>query len=308
LLPILWLATAIALARLRARSPKPDRRTHPSSFILHPSSFIPPALLLAGTTAAYLLDSYFPGGREFEADHYYLTELEVDLRRAVDLVPPGASFVGTRRVVPHLAARRELYQFPFSFYEAPFRPDGQRQEYYILDLTDSPTRRAIEPSESDSVLEKEPRYHVRRFGSDVLLLSKARPEPSVGRTGTFGGQVRLLGLDWMGRDERERFVGLRLYWEAIPRSPADATRLVRLVGPSGSVVAEVLGQPLDEYLPLRDWERGQVIAEEVWLWSAAPPAPGSYRVVAGWRRPDRRPLAVDGSGEDELELTRFEWR
>ena len=180
LLPIVWLAAVVGLGRVQGAGLR-----------------IALALLLLGTAAAYVLDSYFPGGREFEADHYYATEVEADLRRAVDRVPPGASFVGTRRVVPHLAARRDLYQFPFSFYEAPLRPDGQRQEYYILDLTDSPTRRAIEPSESDSVLEKEPRYHVRRFGEAVLLLSRARPEPSIARGESFGGQVRLVGVDWL---------------------------------------------------------------------------------------------------------------
>ena len=289
LLPIVWLAAAVALARVQR---------------LASSCSLALVLLLAGTAAAYVLDSYFPGGREFEADHYYVTQVEADLRRAVDLVPPGASFVGTRRVVPHLAARRELYQFPFSFYEAPLRPDGQRQDYYILDLTDSPTRRAIEPAESDSVLEKEPRFHVRRFGQDVLLLSKARPEPSVARGESFGGQVRLVGLDWIG----EGIVGVRLYWEAIPRSPADATRDLRLVGPEGNTASEATGQPLGEYLPLPDWERGQVIVEELWLGADASPGPGSDRLLVGWRGRDGRPLVVDGSGGAELELARFERR
>ena len=153
--PVVWLAAAVGLARLAPRR------------VLLGLGL---ALLGGGTVLAYALDSNFPGGREFEADHYYTTDLEANLRRAVDLVPPGASLAGTRRVVPHLAARRDLYQFPSSFYSAPLRPESQRLEYYVLDLTDSQSRRAVEVSESDSVLEKRPRYHVRRFGADVLLL------------------------------------------------------------------------------------------------------------------------------------------
>jgi hypothetical protein len=354
LLPVIWLAAAVGLARVQGRLRRPAslgaRASSTPSFagckgvfdaqlrwVQGWGRFLPftgVALLLAGTGIAYALDSYFPGGRQFDADHYYMTELEDDIRRALDQVPPGASFVGTRRVVPHLAARRDLYQFPFSYYESPLRPDGQRQEYYILDLTDSPTRRAVEPAESDSVLEKEPRYHISRYGRSVLLLSKTRPEPSVARGETFGGLTRLVGLDWLAassalapgatrveaeprpspavapgtRASEGKSIGLRLYWEAIPRSPSDATRVLRLTGPGRAVVSEVVGQPVSEYLPLRDWERGQVIAEELWLAADASRGPGTYRVVVGWRGRDGRPLAVDGSGMAELELARFEWR
>jgi hypothetical protein len=267
-------------------------------------------LLLAGTATAYLLDSSFPGGREYEADHYYATEVEADLRRAVDAVPAGASFGGTRRVVPHLAARRELYQFPFTFYNPPLRPDSQRPEYYLLDLTDSPTRRAVEPDESDSVLEKRPRYHVRRFGPSILLLSKSRPEPLVARGDSFGGQVRLNGLDWLGPDptdtSRTPTTAVRLYWEALVRSPSDAVRVLRLRAPDGAVLAELAGQPLDEYLPLRDWDRGQVVVEE--LRPEAPPELDlrGARLTVSWQRPDGQPLPVDGSGAGEVELARFE--
>ena len=103
-------------------------------------------------------------------------------------------------------------------------------------------------------------------------------------------------------------LGLRLYWEAIPRSPADATRVLQLVGPQANVVSEAAGQPLDDYLPLRDWERGQVIAEELWPTADASHGPGTYRLLVGWRGRDGRPLPVDGSDAAELELARFEWR
>src|SRR6266571_3549211 len=99
------------------------------------------------------MDSFFPGGHLYEPDHFRTTELEANLQRAVGLVPPQASLAATRRIVPHLAARRELYQYPFSLYDPPQRPDAQRPDFYILDLTDSPTRRAVEAGETDSLLE-----------------------------------------------------------------------------------------------------------------------------------------------------------
>jgi hypothetical protein len=306
ILPLIWLAVAVALGRL-SRS---HALTLSRSYAL---TLLALALLLVGTASAYALDSYFPGGREYEADHYYATALEADLRRAVDLVPPGASFGGTRRVVPHLAARRDLYQYPFTFYDSPLRPDSQRLDSYILDLTDSPTRRAVEPAEADSLLEKKPRHHVRRLGSDVLLLSKARPEPLVARGESFGGVVRLVGLDWLdpsgqpsaqlpagGRGGPK--VGVRLYWEVVGRAPAAASRVARLLGPSGPLGPEVVGQPLDEYLPLDEWERGQVVAEELRFHADPSGGVDDFRLLVGWRGSDGRPLPVDSSGAPELEV------
>jgi Predicted membrane protein (DUF2079) len=289
--PVVWLAAAVGLARLA-------RRRALLGLGL--------ALLGGGTVLAYARDSYFPGGREFEADHYYNTDLEVDLRRAVDLVPPGASLAGTRRVVPHLAARRDLYQFPFSFYSAPLRPESQRLEYYVLDLTDSPSRRAVEVSESDSVLEKRPRYHVRRFGPNVVLLSKSRPEPTEARDEVFGGVVRLVGLDAPVAESGG--VAIQVYWESPRRPEREPTRVLRLVGPDGIERAAQVGRPLDDYLPLRDWDRGQVVAERLVLEPSAPLAPGRYRLLVSWQGSEGQPLALAGSAAGELELARFEQR
>src|SRR5205823_12999520 len=107
LLPVSWPAAAFGLGRLSRRPP-----------LLRGGL----ALLLGGLALAYSLDSSFPGGRQYEPDHFQTTEHEADLRRAVDLVPPQASLAATRRVVPQLAARRELYQYPFSFSDPPARP------------------------------------------------------------------------------------------------------------------------------------------------------------------------------------------
>ena len=159
LLPVVWLAAAVGLGRFMRRPP-----------LLRGGL----ALQLGGLALAYSLDSSFPGGRQYEPDHFQTTELEADLRRAVNLVPPQASLAATRRVVPQLAARRELYQYPFSFYDPPLRPDAQRPDFYILDLTDSPTRRVVEAGETDSLLQKGPGYDVQRFGPNVLLLTRNR--------------------------------------------------------------------------------------------------------------------------------------
>lgn len=295
LLPLVWLATAVGLWRV-ARRP--------------PLWWAALALLLGGLAVAYSQDSYFPGGREFEADHYQNTDLEADLRQAVDRVPPGVSVAATRRVVPHLAARSDVYQFPFgAFYSPPLRPaEPQQLEYYILDLTDAPTRREVGPAESDSVLEKRPRYHIQRLGPEVLLLSRSRPEPTLARGETFGETVRLIGLDWpsgagpLSPGGVRGPVAVRLYWEALRRPGTDLSRVLRLIDSDETIVAELAGQPLDDYLPVRDWDRGQVVAEDLKLSTGAQAAPGRYRVVVAWLLSGGRPLLLDRSGASELEV------
>ena len=276
LLPLIWLAVVVGLARLARRR----------------GMLLPGLGLLAlGTVVAYPLDSYFPGGREFEADHYVSGAVERALRLAVDQVPPTASLVATRRVIPHLAWRAELYQFPFSFSSPPLRPDPQRQDFYILDLTDSPTRRAVEPSESDSLLEKRPRLHVQRLSSDVLLLTRAKPSPPEARADDFGGALRLSGLAW----QRGAEPALTLYWEALRRPDAEPLRRLRLLDAGGRQLSEQLGSPLDDLLPVRDWDRGQLVAERLAL-------PAEVAVVeVAWLDPSGRALAL-ADGRPALRL------
>ena len=296
-LPLVWIAAGLGLVRLGQRPALKGAGL---------------ALLALGTSVAYPLDSYLPGGREFELDNYEYTEVEASLRRAVDQVPPGASFLGTRRVVPHLAARQNLYQFPLSFYESSFRPDQQRQDFAVLDLTDSATRREVEPKESDSILEKRPRYHLQRFGSSVFLLSRQRPAPPTPVGASFGGALALLGVEWPGgRPPAElgsSALELRLYWESLRRPAGEPTRLVRLLGPDGVEVARLAGRPVDDYLRVRDWDRGQVVAESVRLPLDGPLPAGAYRLLVSWQLPGEAPLPVDGSGAEALELARLERR
>ena len=298
LLPVVWLAAAAGLARLVRWQAAFDARR----FVRLTSLAL--GLLSLGAVVAYIFDSHFPGGREWEADKYAFSETDAQLGEATRLVPPGSSIVATRRAVPHLAARREAYTFPSSFYSAPFRFEPMRQDVYLLDLSDSFTRRALEPSESDSVLEKRPRYHVRRFGLNVLLLTRERPQPTNARPEVFGGAIQLLGFDPPASDSGGAW-SIWLYWEALRRPEAEPIRLVRLLGAGGETLAEVSGRPLDDYLPVRQWDRSQIVAERLTLTPPQSALPGDLRLVVSWQDPDSRSLALD-DGRTALELARME--
>jgi len=288
---VVWAATVIGFTRL---GPRPPARA------------LGLAAMLGATAVAYALQSSFPGGREFQLDHYQATPLEAELQRAIDALPAQASVVATRRVVPQIAARPDLYQFPFTFYSDRLRPDWRGQDFYVLDLTDSPTRRSLEPGGAESVLEKRPRYHVERLGPSVLRLSRARPEPEVPRSETFGGTLRLIGYEWArssGRPGTPRSgatASIRLFCEALQRPAGEPTRVLRLVGPSGEAGPEVRGQPLDSYLPVGAWEPGQVVVEQ--LAFPVPPGGRGYRLLVSWQGADGTPLGLEPIGGSELTL------
>ena len=120
------------------------------------------------------------------------------------------------------------------------------------------------------------------------------------------GSCRLVGLDTPVAESGG--VAVQVYWEAPRRPASEPTRVLRLVGPDGVERAAQVGRPLDDYLPLRDWDRGQVVAERLVLEPSAPLAPGRYRLLVSWQGSDGQPLAFDGSGAGELELASFEQR
>ncbi|MFN0074205.1 MAG: DUF2079 domain-containing protein, partial [Chloroflexota bacterium] len=286
MMPLFGMATASGLARLRQFSGR--------------LGWIGAAVLAIVASGTYLVHSHFPGGRDFEVEKFSTTQVEHDLAEAVRLVPAGTRVTASRRVVPHLAHRPEVWQFPPSFYASALRPDAARQDAYIFDLTDSPTRRALEDLNGDTVLTRRPRLHLRQFGDSVLLLTRDQPAPTALTSVTFPGVVSLGGFDL---EQTPGEVRLRAYWEPLGRSQREVVRLVRLTDDAGLALAERQDIPLQALLPPTRWERGQTVAEQVSL-----PLPagyrGTFRILVGWRETiDGVPLRSDG-GADLVEIYR----
>lgn len=287
--PVIWFAAAAGLAVLSARAGRHRRAV----------AGVAAAALVLASGLSYARFSLFPGGRGFDADRFTWTDHEADLARAVALVPPHSRLDATRRLVPHLAHRPDLYQFPSTFYSAPMRPELARIEVFLLDLTDSPTRRALDATDQDTVLTRRPRMHTQAFGDDVLLLTRARPTPTRSAEAVFGDSLRLVGFDL----ERPA-IGLRVspYWEPVGRV-GSWTRVAELVGPDGHSIDRTETSPLAPYLPPARWDRGQVVAESVDL--ALPPtfAAGPYQVMLAWRDADGRPiLLADGTEQVQIRI------
>ena len=292
MLPVFWFAAAAGLASLgRWAGPRRMAVTRVGS-----------VLILVASAICYAQFSLFPGGGEYESGRFEWTEHEADLARAVTLAPPDVRLDATRRIVPHLANRAEVYQWPSTFYTAPLRPDLPTVDAFVFDLTDSQTRRALDPTDQDTVLTKRPRLHVRAWGDDVILATRDRPVPSTAASATFGGVLRLNGYDLGHSPTRLR---LTAYWE--PTGKVGAwTRVAELVGSNGRTVTRVEGTPLPDALPPSKWERGQVVAETIDFGLPADLPAGSYRLTVGWLDQQGRPVPSEAApgapGADRYDL------
>lgn len=293
-LPVYWFAAAAGLGvllRLVGRGAtlhqQSDRRR------LAGRAFV--VVLAVVLAFCFWRYSYFPGGGEYDTDWLAWTEHEEDLAQAVLLVPPDIGLDATRRAVPHLAHRPEVYQFPSTLYAAPMRPDLRDLDLFLLDLTDSQTRRALDATDQDTVLTRNPRFVVRVWGEAVLLLSRDRPAPLRSADATFGA-VRLFGADVEQRPGRVRLLA---HWESSGK-PEVWTRIAELVGADARVVDRVEGVPLDPYLPPNRWDRGQIVVEALDLRPPPGIAPGTYRLRLGWR--DRQGRPVPSAGGEMVEV------
>lgn len=282
-LPVYWLAAAAGLAalmRLVTRQ-RAERRLMLSRGFL--------GVLTVVLAVCFWRYSYFPGGGEYDTDWLLWTEHEENIASAVALVPPGIEVDATRRIVPHLAHRPEVYQFPSNLYSAPMRPDLRGVDAFVFDLTESQTLRALDATDQDTVLTRRPRFNVRVWGDTVLLLTHDRLTPSRPAEATFGGALRLAGYDLEQRPGRVRVTA---YWEATAR-PGGWKRVAELVGADGRAVAHAEGIPLESVLPPNRWERGQMVAEAIDLRPPAGTPAGQYGLRLSWRDQQEQTVPAD---------------
>lgn len=154
LLPVIWLATAIGLARLGRW------RCGPA---------LGAGLLVLSAVVLYALDSPLPLGSQYEAGDVVPNALGADLARLDAMIPDGASVVASRRGLAHLANRRELYAFPPKDY-APdlWPPSPGLPDYALVDLRNRES--AAELAAPDSQIRPGSDYEeVERTPNAVLL-------------------------------------------------------------------------------------------------------------------------------------------
>lgn len=130
MLPLIWLATAVALASLGRRRRWLGRVVAAG------------VLLASGVT--YALDSSLPLGAQFEASDLVMTELGTDLAALGGAIPAPASVVASKRGLAHLANRPDLYAFPPKDYGPGLWPPDRLPEYLLVDPRNGDSQRELE--------------------------------------------------------------------------------------------------------------------------------------------------------------------
>jgi uncharacterized membrane protein len=280
MLPIIWLSAVTGLATLSSRPPGMFGLTALRGQPLRLLGF---GLMLAGTTATFMLDSNLPGGGDYDpADNAWSDRAEQHAY-LVERVPPGASVVASRRFLGLVADRSELYVFPPS-YQGKLWPPERRIGAYLFDLTNDGTREEL--ARRQSPLRPNRPYAIWLAGPDAMMLVDRVPEPETVVDRDVGA-MRLHG--YTARRSGD-ILDLELYWQVQSRPAAG---LIHQIGTTDDPRGESLRSTalaLTEFLPSEQWTVGQIIVDRVRL-TLPGSSPSALRV--GWAVPDGTPDTVE---------------
>jgi hypothetical protein len=137
------------------------------------------------------------------------------------------------------------------------------------------------------------------------LLPRVWPElqPDQRLIANFGGQIRLIGYDWLDRPAKAgEQIPITFYWETLAAPGQNLTLFIHLVDATNRQVAGFDAPPA---FPTAYWQPGYRLADPRLLSLPKDLPPGEYRVQLGWYNPEtgvRLPLA-DGGGDALPALT-----
>jgi hypothetical protein len=121
------------------------------------------------------------------------------------------------------------------------------------------------------------------------LLAQASAHPTSPLTARFGDEIRLLGVDLTSgaRVQPGDDVPVTLYLQALRKPDADYMLFLKVVAPTGKVLAEVNSHPGHGAYPTSAWQPGPVLADRYQIHLPAGAAgPAVDRIVAGFYRTD----------------------
>jgi len=165
-------------------------------------------------------------------------------------VPSDASAAASRRALPYLANRSEIYVYPPS-YSGSLWPVNPLPRYWLLDLTNDQTRAHLEGRSSP--LRAENPGTIWTTGTDVALITPVE---------TILPRDAAIPMDWgqlQAWDVRGASGGLELLlqWESLRRPTRPQVRTIRFLSPEGQEVHRITTMPLDEIYATNEWQRGQ---------------------------------------------------
>jgi hypothetical protein len=131
------------------------------------------------------------------------------------------------------------------------------------------------------------------------LLPGQWPElrPSRLLSADFGGQIQLIGIDWLDRPVKAgESIPLRLYWQTLAAPGRDLTLFIQWIdGQTGAVAAGFDAPPA---FPTGYWQPGYTFIDERMLAVPGELPPGRYKMVVGWYNlSDGGRLPLSGGGD-----------
>jgi hypothetical protein len=256
LLPLLFNATAIAIARASLRQVR--------IFTL---------VLIVASASAYWAIGAGPFAANYEPARFAVTERTQCGRRLLSLIPPTATISALDNLMPHLSHRRTLYVFPSM--------GEPLAEYVALDARyefvgghrNWPMRQNEAPPFLNRFL-AQPEYALMGDGCDYKILRYTQmPNITQPLQKNFAGQVELLGYDIALADKqgiyqaattpfaKGRAVRVMLWWRAPTKIPQDYTVFVHALNANGQLVGQHDSPPANGFRPTSSWNDGELVRD-----------------------------------------------
>ncbi len=164
---------------------------------------------------------------------------------------------------------------------------------YVVTYVNQHQRQLPLPEEIRYFEQQEPLHVVRANGVEYARIYPGvgfdRSElDTVGQRASlqFGDSARLLGFDLAGSGVAGGTLPLTLFWEALGPFPSgDFVPTLRLVDAGGAVYGESGGIAVGGFLPVEEWQSGQLIRDVRHVPLPAGTPPGRYTVELSFRSP-----------------------
>jgi uncharacterized membrane protein len=320
MLPLVYGAAAVGMTRL----------------VGHARQRVPYNMVLAALVGFVLL-SPAPRGGYYDAGRFRVEPRHQLGRALLGVIPPDASVSAQAGLVPHLAHRPEIYEYPVAL---------DRVDYVALDMLGN-----LYPLEElDYIIAKkkllaDPVWAIEAEGADFLVLrrrgsgadavdeDKAVRRPEGGASFGVGDQalIELVGYSLAVQDAAgdmflavdEARIALRpgdhlrltLYWQALAEMSTDYSIFAHLLSEDNMLLGQWDGQPGD--VPLGDdlwlpmefqrtsvWQRGDGVGDVRYI-EVAPAAPTAGDILVGLYHPETGERLTMADGADSVNLGRF---
>ena len=256
LLPILWMSIALAVGRLAARQAR-----------------LAMAALILASVVGFLLWSPFPGGQAFVPAAYAVDQHMQIGHDMLATIPAGEALATQNGLGAHVAARQQLYLFPWFDWNNP--PSA-----IMLDEK-APTTYPLTANELQTAirqLQMEPAVQTKSEGDGYYVFS-ILPAVSFPRQSplTWPAGLRLDGYEVAQTGASGAFTDdvsppipgqtlrVMLYLTALEKMDRDLAISVRLVDANGRLLAQDDNWPARGLLPTTQWTPGRLIRDTHYL-------------------------------------------